>query len=63
MLRVSHRARRVLPLIGVVALLNTGIALAAPPAGDPGTGRSFFERLSGTIVHILDDYRVIWPQG
>ena len=62
MLRVSHHARRVLSLIGLVALLNSGVALAAP-AGDPGNGRSFFERLRHTIVHILDDVRVIWPQG
>ena len=61
MLRVSHRARRVFSAIGVLVLLNTGVALAAP-AGDPSTGRSFIEKVR-RIVHILEDIRVIWPPG
>jgi hypothetical protein len=59
MLRI--RVRHVLATVGFLTLLTTS-AFGAP-ASDPGKDRSFVERLRHAIVHILDDVRVIWPQG
>jgi hypothetical protein len=62
MLHVSQYARRVLLAIGVLVILNTGVALAAP-SGDPSSGRSFIEKARRAVVRILEDIRVIWPPG
>lgn len=62
MLGLSPYARRVFLAVAVLVVLNAGVALGAP-SGDRSPSRSLIDKVRGAIVHILEDYRVIWPPG
>ena len=62
MRQVSRYARRVFAAAALLIFVNAGAALAAP-SRDRSDGETFFAKLRRHIVHVLEDVRVIWPQG